>query len=399
MGSNSHEDVGPEEGSSRRSSWKIDSQKKSDQHEGIEEESDWTNQDEDDQDEDDQDEDDQDEDDQDEGDVRGGPGVGRAIANFRRRAPESLDETFTIYEAREFLEWAVADKVYFSPIDEWEQKLMSALHHIFRRLFDDRLVFPRLPGLYRVLECGFGTGEWATAVASTHPYCKVIALDISPYTLARSHPRVSFGYANLNKRMPFKKKYFDFAHSQMMAGAINAQRWPSFIGEMYRALRPGGWCQLVELYPNAQSHNGRLTDGKLAPSPHAGAGSEHALRQWSTSYLAGSESTGKDYRVYRRLSQMLVDSGFVDVEEVMLPLPLCAWRDDEAGRHLGGLVAAAVDGWLESLSLYPMTAVNGMPMTAWRELVDRAVAEARTPSLKPYFPIFVTIGRRPGGWG
>lgn len=56
-------------------------------------------------------------------------------------------------------------------------------------------------------------------------------------------------------------------------------------------------------------------------------GSEHALRQWSASYLAGSESTGKDYRVFRRLSRMLVDRGFVDVEEVMLPLPLCAWRE------------------------------------------------------------------------
>lgn len=58
----------------------------------------------------------------------------------------------------------------------------------------------------------------------------------------------------------------------MMAGAIDAQRWTSFIGEMFEALRKGGWCQLVELYPNAQSDNGGLTDGKLTPISPRGRG-------------------------------------------------------------------------------------------------------------------------------
>lgn len=32
--------------------------------------------------------------------------------------------------------------------------------------------------------------------------------------------------------------------------------------ELHRVLRPGGWCQMVEIYFNAQSDNGAVTDGK-----------------------------------------------------------------------------------------------------------------------------------------
>lgn len=47
----------------------------------------------------------------------------------------------------------------------------------------------------------------------------------------------------------------------MMAGGIHATRWPSYLRDMYRVLQPGGWCQLVEIYFNAQSDNGTLSAG------------------------------------------------------------------------------------------------------------------------------------------
>lgn len=49
-----------------------------------------------------------------------------------------------------------------------------------------------------------------------------------------------------------------------MVGTINADRWQSYIRDIYRTLRPGGWCQMVEIYYNAQSDNGTLTDGSSA---------------------------------------------------------------------------------------------------------------------------------------
>ncbi|KAK1479414.1 UMTA methyltransferase [Colletotrichum abscissum] len=33
----------------------------------------------------------------------------------------------------------------------------------------------------RVLECGFGAGDWAIDVAQQHPNCEVVAIDICPH--------------------------------------------------------------------------------------------------------------------------------------------------------------------------------------------------------------------------
>jgi len=52
----------------------------------------------------------------------------------------------------------------------------------------------------------------------------------------------------------------------MMAGGINADRWQQYIQDIHRVLRPGGWCQMVEIYWNAQSDNGSLTPGRAVLS-------------------------------------------------------------------------------------------------------------------------------------
>ena len=44
-----------------------------------------------------------------------------------------------------------------------------------------------------------------------------------------------------------------------MSGGIHANRWMNYLGDILRVLRPGGWCQMVEIYFNAQSDNGTLT--------------------------------------------------------------------------------------------------------------------------------------------
>lgn len=58
----------------------------------------------------------------------------------------------------------------------------------------------------------------------------------------------------------FDSNYFDLVNSQHMAGAIHANRWGTYMADILRVLRPGGWCQMVEVYYNVQSDNGTLTD-------------------------------------------------------------------------------------------------------------------------------------------
>lgn len=108
-------------------------------------------------------------------------------------------------------------------------------------------------------------------------------------------------------------------------------RWAAYLRDMFRVVRPGGWCQLVELYHNAQSDNGSLTDGRFPMMRLAEVISDekkskdHALRQWSTRYLE-SLNRLKDLRVAVRLPDMMRAAGFVDIEHRMIPLHTCGVR-------------------------------------------------------------------------
>jgi len=57
------------------------------------------------------------------------------------------------------------------------------MHGIFNMLFDGRLIFPPIARPRRILDCGSGSGSWATEVAETHPECEVrdwIYFPVSP---------------------------------------------------------------------------------------------------------------------------------------------------------------------------------------------------------------------------
>lgn len=68
---------------------------------------------------------------------------------------------------------------------------------------------------------------------------------------------------------------------------------------------------MVEIYFNAQSDNGSITE-------------EHALRRWSAQYLRALEDR-KDLRIGSKLRALMLDAGFVEVDTKMIPLPLSAW--------------------------------------------------------------------------
>lgn len=65
-----------------------------------------------------------------------------------------------------------------------------------------------------------------------------------------------------NSSSTFPSNHFDLVNSRLMAGGIHANRWRHYMADIFRVLRPGGWCQMVEIYFNAQSDNGTLTDSR-----------------------------------------------------------------------------------------------------------------------------------------
>ncbi|KAK3306663.1 S-adenosyl-L-methionine-dependent methyltransferase [Chaetomium strumarium] len=297
-----------------------------------------------------------------------------------------VDNTYReviVHDNREFQRYALENGIYFAPVDDDEIDRLQYMHEIFNMMFDNRLIFPPLPRPRRILDCGYGSGAWAIDVAEQYPECEVIGIDVYPYPVPEAlPPNLDFQVDDLNSPSTFPSNYFDLVHSRMMAGGIHADRWMNYLGDTLRILRPGGWCQMVEIYFNAQSDNGTLT-------------SNHALQVWSQSYMQ-SIQPAKDPRAPLRLQSWMTQAGFVEVESRLLTLPLSGWPTDPRDHAIGTANRPNVHRLLSSLAVFPFAHALNMSNTDIQLLVAQARSEADNPAFKAYFPVYVCIGRKPG---
>ncbi|KAL8407951.1 hypothetical protein RB594_006671 [Gaeumannomyces avenae] len=284
---------------------------------------------------------------------------------------------------REYQRYAIENGAYFVPVDEDEEERLRLMHDVFQLLFDGALIFPPIRNPRRILDCGFGTASWAVDVAEAHPNCIVNGVDISPLMAPEEPPEnVVLDVDDLNRAgLSFEHNTFDIVHSRMVAGGIHADRWPRYIRDIRHVLQPGGWCQMVEIYFNAQSDNGTLTEN-------------HALRQWSSRYLQ-SMVPYKDPRSPLNLATLMTEAGFTDVQTMVYRLPMSAWSSDPREYAIGVANRDNVRRLLGSHAMYPFTTRLGMSVTEVQLLVARARHEADNPAFKAYFPVYVCYGRKP----
>ncbi|KAK3292328.1 S-adenosyl-L-methionine-dependent methyltransferase, partial [Chaetomium fimeti] len=295
-----------------------------------------------------------------------------------------VDNTYrevVVHANREFQRYALEHGIYFAPVDDDEIERLQYMHGIFNMMFDNRLIFPPVPRPRRILECGSGSGAWAMEVAEQYPNCEVIGIDVYPYPAPEDiPPNLDFQVDDLNSPSTFPSNYFDLVHSRMMAGGIHANRWMNYLSDILRVLRPGGWCQMVEIYFNAQSDNGTLT-------------ANHALQVWSQNYMQ-SMQPAKDPRAPLRLQNWMTQAGFVEVESRLLTLPLSGWSTDPRDNAIGTANQANVHRLMSSLSAFPFSQALNMTNTDIQLLIAQARSEADNPAFKAYFPVYVCIGRK-----
>jgi hypothetical protein len=143
----------------------------------------------------------------------------------------------------------------------------------------------------------------------------VTAVDIYPILIDQPPNLTLFGY-NLNDRLNdpdvFQRNAYDLIHSRFVGPGIKANRWSSYIRDMRILLRPNGWVQLMEYYPNIQSWSGRLTE-------------QSALTRWYQAYVHAMERSNRNPRVGQRLQQYLTDAGFRDVGGTIFHIHIGGW--------------------------------------------------------------------------
>ncbi|KAF2746339.1 S-adenosyl-L-methionine-dependent methyltransferase [Sporormia fimetaria CBS 119925] len=278
---------------------------------------------------------------------------------------------------RDFQKLSIDNRIYCVPVDEREETRLEAQHDIFFQFFGERLFLPRLDDPRKILECGYGTGDWAVAVAEDHEDCEVTAVDIYPLQIDRPENLALVEY-NLNDRLNdpdvFQRKAYDLIHSRFVGPGIRASRWPSYIQDMKALLKPNGWIQIMEYYPNIQSWNGRLTP-------------QSALTNWYGMYVSAMERARRNPRVGQRLHEYMTEARLRDIHVEMVHFPIGGWDPDPNKASIGRKNVPVVSELLESYAIWPLTEVLSQSVAEARGVIERAQAELRDESLKLYIPV------------
>ncbi|KGQ06984.1 hypothetical protein BBAD15_g7709 [Beauveria bassiana D1-5] len=77
------------------------------------------------------------------------------------------------YCGRTFHKYSLETGTYFAPVDEEEIERLELMHNVLSKVFDNRLIFPPMVTLRKILDCGCGAANWAVDVAEQYPDCEV----------------------------------------------------------------------------------------------------------------------------------------------------------------------------------------------------------------------------------
>jgi hypothetical protein len=122
----------------------------------------------------------------------------------------------------------------------------------------------------------------------------------------------------------YRANHYDLVHSRCVGPGIHKDRWRSYVRDLARLAKRGGYVQCVEWYYNVQSDSGRLKE-------------ENYIYKWGDAYRSAMQ-TDRDPRIGRTLTDKMRDAGLTDVQSRSFRVPIGDWSDGETFRLPEGLV-------------------------------------------------------------
>ncbi|KFY68284.1 hypothetical protein V496_01204 [Pseudogymnoascus sp. VKM F-4515 (FW-2607)] len=214
---------------------------------------------------------------------------------------------------------------YMLPNDENEMDREDIKHHISMLITEGRLhLAPIGPDPQVILDIGTGTGIWAMDTADLYPNAKVIATDLSPIQPQWVPPNLSFEIDDAEEDWLFDPQSIDFVHARYLFHGI--RDWPRLLQQAKRALKPGGYIELVEMHVIPTS-----PDNTLPPNSQ--------IMEFYTTLADASREVGLDLSIAQKYGSMMTSAGFEDVVEEVFDLPIGDWMSDRRMKEGGGVDA------------------------------------------------------------
>ncbi|PWI64073.1 hypothetical protein PCL_00020 [Purpureocillium lilacinum] len=272
---------------------------------------------------------------------------------------------------------------YWCPHDDRQQNGLDIAHHIVWRLKGEKLFKAPIDRFDRVLDIGTGTGIWAIDMADEFPSAEVIGTDISPEQPSWVPPNCVFHIDDAQLKWTYALKSFDFVHIRGLYGSIGS--WEELYRQTYDALRPGGWIENTEVSILVQS------DAQAVKNDP-----DHIFWRWAKVLWEGADRMGKTLRIVDdgKMSKLIGDAGFVQVEETKYKVPIGSWSRDPTASEIGESGLAFMLESLEGFALFILKEIMGWTYDEIQVFVKEMREAISNPTLRPYYCMVNVYGRK-----
>ncbi|RPA77154.1 S-adenosyl-L-methionine-dependent methyltransferase [Ascobolus immersus RN42] len=272
---------------------------------------------------------------------------------------------------------------YWGPNDEKQLNQLDLAHHLYYLTLSGELYLaPIGNNPQRILDVGTGTGIWAIDMAYRFPSATVIGNDLSPTQPNYVPPNLYFEVDDVEAEWIHRPNSFDFIHVRGLYGCV--RDWPKFYDEAYRALRPGGYIEQVEMSVVLESDDNSLPEDGI-------------FKLWGKVSVDAGETFGKTLRICDLMKGYIEDAGFEGVTQRVYKWPIGPWAKGTKMKEIGAWNRMQWEEGIEGWAIMLLTKVLGWSFTEVQAYLGRMRQAMNDPKQHAYHRLKVVYGRKPGG--